>query len=127
MTTKFKVGDAVTPNCKIHQSITELKEGGVYFIEGVVDDGVRLKGLKSTYVAHRFDLVKSEFLTPEEIFKALKDDVPLQWLNSEGKWLDDNDSLGNSVRDICEFQWRYKPQPEIITLNGKRYKEIVDE
>ena len=34
--------------------------------------------------------------------------------------------VGDKFRCILDSEWRIKPEPEVIELNGKKYREIVE-
>ena len=42
------------------------------------------------------------------------------------KWLDAPPMEIITYNTIVTQQWRIKPKPEIIELNGKKYREIVE-
>ena len=126
MQTKFKVGDTVRCVSSLHSYITL---GRTYVIKelqgewyGVITDHGGLGG----YGEKAFELVESNpVLTPEEVFEHLRKGTKLQYKQkaSPKGWRDcSNPQFANIVN--CE--WRIKPEPEVIELNGKRY-ELIEE
>ena len=64
-------------------------------------------------------------LTPEEVFKYLREGVKLQYEQeaSPKGWRDcSNPQFANILNRV----WRIKPEPEVIELNGKKYREIME-
>ena len=77
--------------------------------------------------AARYELVEPKPLAPEEVFEHLRKGTKLQLQNSySGKWCDLIVPQSASYADITTRQWRIKPEPEVIELNGKKYREIVE-
>lgn len=81
----------------------------------------------------RFVAISKELpklLTPEEVLGYLQrnDYQQLQYKVGTGPWrfLDKNGQHTPVLR-LWELDWRIKPQPEVITVNGKRYQEIIED
>lgn len=70
----------------------------------------------------------NEYITPEEVFKHLRGGTKLQWCcKSTLNWLDHSGELNHiKLNELIDYGWRVKPEPEIITLNGKRYQALED-
>lgn len=129
---KFKVGDKV--KCS-DRYLTDTTYGNVYTVIDVsefmgnlyfvyIDDvGDRAERLQS-----RFALVEpNPVLTPEEVFKHLREGVKLQWrYKGKDHWQDCINAGNVQVRCILDSEWRIKPEPEVIELNGKKYREIIE-
>lgn len=78
--------------------------------------------------ADMYELVEPNLvLAPEEVFDHLRKGTKLQW-RYKGKdcWKDCINAGNVQVRCILDSEWRIKPEPEIIELNGKKYREIVE-
>lgn len=136
---KFKVGDkirCVDANCSKY-----LTKGEVYVVTGDSPDHsfVRIKRDHSLlevggYYVERFELVQEDdTLTPEEVFEHLRKGAKLQIFGTHKtrtgsieKWLDAPPVDLITYNTIVSKQWRVKPEPEIIELNGKKYREIVE-
>ena len=126
----FKVGDVVEflENCG---SFVVGDRGKVLFV--ATDSTVKVQSLNFTskqclVFTRRVKLVpKDPVLTPEEVFKHLRKGTKLQRSHKgiTPNWVDvSNEAV--FVRQIDAFRWRIKPEPEVIELNGKRYKLIED-
>lgn len=130
MQTKFKVGDTV--RCVVHKlldttygkvyKVTDVSEsnGNLFFkyIDDVGDCAERLQ--------IRFALVQEDaVLTPEEVFEHLRKGTKLQYKQEvfPKGW---RDCSNPQFADILNREWRIKPEPEVIELNGKRYKLIEE-
>lgn len=86
------------------------------------------------YSEHIFELAEhnpvltpehNPVLTPEEVFEHLRKGTKLQYKKeaSPKGWCDcSNPQFAN----ILNREWRIKPEPEVIELNGKRYKLIEE-
>lgn len=132
---KFKVGDKV--RCVDNDDYEDhLTVGKVYTVHSIgyscsklylriKPDGVLDVG---GYSNLRFELVEpNPVLTPEEVFEHLRKGVWLQLQNSHsGKWYDVVAPEYATYDEITTKQWRIKPEPEVIELNGKRYKLIEE-
>ena len=131
---KFKVGDTV--RCVEHD-IMDTKYGNTYtvlkvsefagslFFQYADDVGDLADRLQSRFVLVQDDAV----LTPEEVFEHLRKgtQLQLQLQNSHsGKWYDVIAPQYASYEEITTKQWRIKPEPEVIVLNGKKYQEIME-
>lgn len=124
MTMKYEVGDKV--KC-IEHGIEDTTYENVYEVLGVSEFGGELYfkyiddvGDKSERLQSRFELVQEDaVLTPEEVFEHLRKGtkLQLQWSHkARANWCDHSGT----------FVWRIKPEPEVIELNGKKYREITD-
>ena len=124
---KFKVGDKV--RVLIGDTAYGLYEGTVHTVVSVHPMGnIGLQG-KSViqWSPNRFELVQDAVLTPEEVFAHLRKGTKLQLQNSHsGHWYDVIATQYVSYEEITTKQWRIKPKPEVIELNGKKYQEIVE-
>ena len=133
---KFKVGDKI--RCVDTDCTRDLTKGKVYVVveESSVSDFVYIecdKGL-GYYYATRFELVQGgDTLTPEEVFEHLRKGTKLEVFGRHNtrtgsfeKWLDAPPVDLITYNTIVTQQWRIKPEPEIIELNGKKYREIVE-
>ena len=126
---KFKVGDKV----RCVQNATQLTVGAEYTIVSVCPDGCWYRVVNDLnsvegYGAAKFELVQDDVvLTPEEVFEHLRKGTKLQLQNSHsGRWYDVVAPQYASYEEITTKQWRIKPEPEVIELNGKKYREIVE-
>lgn len=124
---KFKVGDKVR-SIKTNASLTE---GKVYTVVSISPDNYWYRVVNDRddvdgYAAGMFELVDpNPVLTPEEVFEHLRKGTKLQrrQLNEEAWW----DGTGNPpYKFIVGMHWRIKPEPEVIELNGKKYREIME-
>lgn len=126
----FKVGDEV----EFLENYSSFTIGERAKVNSVDTDGtVRVSKLypknKSCWVyTRRLKLVpKDPVLTPEEVFEHLRKGTKLQLQNSHsGKWYDVLAPEYVGYAEITTKQWRVKPEPEVIELNGKRYKLIEE-
>ena len=129
---KFKVGDTVRVvsedsfYCLYKDSVHTVKS--VHPMGNVIltDTGAVL------WSPDRFELVP-DVLTPEEVFEHLRKGTKLEVFGryntrtgSVEKWLTAPHVKSITYNDIVTYKWRIKPEPEIIELNGKKYREIVD-
>ena len=127
---KFKVGDKV--RC-VTDNLVDTKYGSVYtvldvselrgnwFFKYTDDIGDTAERLQS-----RFELVEpNPVLTPEEVFEHLRKGTKLQYKQeaSPKGW---RDCSNPQFANILNREWRIKPEPEVIELNGKRYKLIEE-
>ena len=131
---KFKVGDKV----KALRNFGGSEEGGIYTIAECWYNPehrmyyVRLvehlsKSDRHSHYADYYELVETNpILTPEEVFEHLRKGTKLQYRRTSSlKWVESN--LDNSsFKMITLGKWRVKPEPEIIELNGKKYREIIE-
>ena len=121
---KFKVGDKI--KCVDRTDLHYIELGEVYTVQNVVGEYITLKEIlrSHSYLDKWFELVSSpEVLTPEEVFEHLRNGTKLQI--SDCGWVD-KDRYSATIREVIYCKWRIKPEPEIIELNGKKYREIVD-
>lgn len=131
---KFKVGDFVVYSHKLYNTV-RFNKGDTFKVTAIYDDGtMRLESVSSkhipsgSYTPDQFELVQEGvILTPEEVFAHLRKDTKLQWRhNGKDRWQDCVHSGNVQVRCILDSEWRVKPEPEVIELNGKKYREIVE-
>lgn len=136
---KFKVGDKV--RCVSKSSAFGVKVGEIYTVmnpqcfKSTIYEGVYCMELlevgSSPYDKH-FELVQEgAVLAPEEVFKHLRKGTKLEYRRTTyGTWSSTSAGLSISVNPtykmITEGQWRIKPEPEVIELNGKKYREITE-
>lgn len=123
---KFKVGDTVRCISSRHSYITL---GRTYVIKDIQGEWYRVitdHGGLDGYREKAFELVDpNPVLTPEEVFEHLRKGTKLQYKKeaSPKGWCDcSNPQFAN----ILNREWRIKPEPEVIELNGKRYKLIEE-
>ena len=133
---KFKVGDKV--RCVENDDYeSHLTVGKVYTVLGIgyscstcflliKPDGILDVG---GYSNLRFELVEpNPVLTPEEVFEHLRKGTKLQWAHkSTENWCNHSGDVTRiKVNELFDYYWRIKPEPEVIELNGKRYKLIEE-
>ena len=128
MQTKFRVGDKV--RC-VKAGLRYITEDRIYEIataNGKFYHVITDCGLLNSYYWNVFELVEpNPVLTPEEVFEHLRKGTKLQLQNSHsGRWYDVIAPPYASYEEITTKQWRIKPEPEVIELNGKRYKLIEE-
>lgn len=132
---KFKIGDKV--KCISCEPMQYIKLGEVYTVKDIdFGGGIILEEieLSHSYSDPRFELVSNqEVLTPEEVFEHLRKGTKLELFGryntrkcSIEKWLDAPPVELITYNTITTQRWRIKPEPEVIELNGKKYREIVD-
>lgn len=70
---------------------------------------------------------KDPVLTPEEVFEHLRKGTKLQF-GRDAPSIDFNYEQLPTLQysSIIDLVWRIKPEPEVIELNGKRYKLLED-
>ena len=126
---KFKVGDKV--RCIRESAAIGVQVGEIYTVEGynahcIKFGCVLLVEVDSSPLEACFVLVEpNPVLTPEEVFKYLREGVKLQYEQeaSPKGWRDcSNPQFANILNRV----WRIKPEPEVIELNGKKYREIME-
>lgn len=131
---KFKVGDKV----RALRGWGSSEEGSIYTIADCWYNNnhnrsyVRLKEHLSeaphhSHTADMYELVETNpTLTPEEVFEHLRKGTKLQHFHGTHGWKDVTTPNELYYEDICNERFRVKPEPEIITLNGKRYQALED-
>lgn len=126
MQTKFKVGDTVRCVSSEHSYITF---GRTYIIKEIRGSWYKIvtdHGGLGGYMGHVFELVEpNSVLTPEEVFEHLRKGTKLQYKQEAFPkgW---RDCSNPQFANILNREWRIKPEPEVIELNGKRYKLIEE-
>ena len=130
---KFKVGDKV--RC-VSRTASWLTVGNVYTIVDICPENYwyRVKndlGAVDGYTVGTYELVQEEsVLTPEEVFEHLRKGTKLQ-VRHTGKvghkdWCDVVKPELTTYEVMLVAEWRIKPEPEVIELNGKKYREIIE-
>ena len=129
MQTKFKVGDTVRCVSSEYSYITLGRTYVIKEIQGawyrVITDHGGLDG----YREKAFELVEpNPVLTPEEVFEHLRKGTKLQWAHkSTENWCNHSGDVTRiKLNELIDYSWRIKPEPEVIELNGKRYKLIEE-
>lgn len=125
---KFKVGDKV--RC-IAAGFGDITQGFIYEVTlvSVTDAWYKVRtnsGILSYYPERVFEAVEpNSVLTPEEVFEHLRKGTKLQYKQEEFPkgW---RDCSNPQFANILNREWRIKPEPEVIELNGKRYKLIEE-
>lgn len=125
----FKVGDKVRRiGCNCAGTVT----GGIYTVKGFRVGGTTIMLLefpedKMGWDAREFELARDHVLTPEEVFKHLREGTQLE-CSDKGRdnWCTIHSNSRVSVGQIETFQWRIEPVPEIIEANGRKYKLIEE-
>lgn len=131
--TKFKVGDKV----RALDNFGWSTKGAIYTVSKCWYNAdhrecyVRLvehlpKGANHSHSADSYELVEhNPVLTPEEVFEHLRKGTKLQYKNecAPRMW---RDCSNPQFANILNREWRIKPEPEVIELNGKRYKLIEE-
>ena len=121
---KFKVGDTV--RVVLEEPSYGLYKDSVHTVTSVHPMG----NICLTYTGSilwspdRCELAHAA-LTPEEVFEHLRKGTPLQYKQeaSPTGWRDcSNPQFANILNRV----WRIKPEPEVIELNGKKYREIME-
>ena len=125
---KFKVGDKVRA---VEGDVDYgLLAGSVHTVTSVHPMGnICLTDTGSIlWYPDRFELVQYDaVLAPEEVFEHLRKGTKLQWRYKDTEyWQECRHPCNVQVRCILDSEWRIKPEPEIIELNGKKYREIVE-
>lgn len=128
---KFKVGDKV--RCVSESAAIGVQVGKVYTVKGYnkhcrTYGCVLLVEVDSSPFESCFELVEPNLvLTPEEVFEHLRKGTKLQWrYKCKDRWQDCINAGNVQVRCILDSEWRVKPEPKVIELNGKKYREIVE-
>ena len=128
---KFKVGDKVRcVDCSTREHILNL--GNIYEVASIIEDNfIRLVGVQVYHnlSVGRFELVEpNPVLAPEEVFEHLRKGTKLQVRHNNIKccWYDVINPELITYQEMLTNEWRIKPEPEIIELNGKKYREIIE-
>lgn len=130
---KFKVGNVVVYSHALYDSVhfklgetfkvTEIHRSGNLHLEAID----RKCKLWSTYTPDQFELVEpNPVLTPEEVFEHLRKGTKLQRQRKDvpSRWISVDHAV--FVHQIDDYDWRIEPEPEVIELDGKKYREIVE-
>ena len=133
---KFKVGDKV--RCVSRSGAFGVEVGSIYTVKNPqlfaskihkdVYCMVLLEVDSSPYDKH-FELVQEDaVLTPEEVFKHLREGTKLECRQkgAPSTWSEVTNTWCVQLREICNAEWRIKPVPEIIEANGRKYKLIAE-
>lgn len=128
---KFKVGDKV--RCVRESAAIGVQVGKVYTVKGynahcIKYGCVLLVEVGSSPLELCFELVEpNPVLTPEEVFENLRKGTKLQMqIPHSAKWVNVMDARYATYEDITNKPWRIKTELEVIELNGKKYREIVE-
>ena len=126
---KFKVGDKV--RVVIGDKVFGLNKGSVHNVVSVHPMGnIEITGISTIqWSPDRFELVQEDaVLTPEEVFEHIRKGTKLQVRHNNIKccWYDVINPELITYQEMLTNEWRIKPEPEIIELNGKKYREIVE-
>lgn len=122
---KFKVGDKIKL-VEVAGTI-DLTAGKIYEVIYVGQDGyphiIDDIGERSWWRDSRFELVSSEYLTPEQVFKALQDKQELQYMYEYTTGIGDyvvgwRDCSNPQFANILNRNWRIKPVPKTIDYYG---------
>lgn len=125
----FKVGDEV----EFLENYSSFTIGERAKVNSLDTDGtVRVSKLypknKSCWVyTRRLKLVpKDPVLTPEEVFEHLRKGTKLERQRKDvpSRWVSVDHAV--YIHQVDDYYWRIKPEPEVIELNGKRYKLIEE-
>lgn len=121
---KFKVGDKV--RVVMGDATYKLHKDSVHTVTSVLPMGnVGLSDIAELlWSPDRFELVHP-VLTPEEVFEHLRNGTKLQY-KQEASPIGWRDCSNPQFANILNRVWRIKPEPEVIELNGKKYREIVE-
>ena len=126
---KFKVGDKV--RC-IAAGFGDITQGFIYEVTlvSVTDTWYKVRtnsGISSYYPERVFEAVEpNSVLTPEEVFEHLRKGTKLerQRKGVPSRWVSVDHAV--YIHQVDDYYWRIEPEPEVIELNGKRYKLIED-
>ena len=126
---KFKVGDKV--RVVIGDKVFGLNKGEVHNVVSAHPVGnIEITGISTIHWSpDRFELVQDEdVLTPEEVFEHLRKSTKLQVRHNSIKccWYDLINPELTTYQEMLTNEWRIKPEPEVIELNGKKYREIIE-
>ena len=125
---KFKVG--ATVRC-INDGGYSITVGKLYTIKVIAGKFLRVTddlGNVGGYMYTRFELAQEPVLTPEEVFKHLREGTKLEFRQkgTGSTWSGVTNGWCVQIREICNDEWRIKPVPEIIEANGRKYKLIEE-
>lgn len=135
MQTKFKVGDKVRAinDCGWSTQDDIYTISQCWYSSDHSRCYVRLvehlrRAPNHSHSADYYELVDpNPVLTPEEVFEHLRKGTKLQWrYKGKDHWQACINAGNVPVRCILDSDWRIKPEPEVIELNGKRYKLIEE-
>ena len=120
---KFKVGDKIKL-VEVAGTI-DLTEGKIYEVIYVGQDGypriIDDIGERSWWRGSRFELVSSEYLTPEQVLQYFKEgrQGELEYFNPlRSAWKPYNDMGVYMINDLFNSRWRVKPVPKTIDYYG---------
>lgn len=125
----FKVGDKVR---RTGGNCTGVITGGIYTVKGFRHNGSTIMLLEFPkailgWNSSEFELAQEPVLTPEEVFKHLREGTKLECRQKgTDTWSGVTNGWCVQLRDICNNEWRIKPVPEIIEANGRKYKLIEE-
>ena len=125
----FKVGDKVR---RIGDNCAGTVTGGIYTVKGVrLPYTIMLLEFPEDVLGwgiSKFQLAQEPVLTPEEVFKHLREGTKLEsrQKGAPSTWSEVTNGWCVQLRDICNAEWRVKPVPEIIEANGRKYKLIEE-
>jgi len=125
---KFKVGDTV--RC-INDGGYSITVGKLYTIKVIAGEFLRVTddlGNVGGYRYTRFELAQEPVLTPEEVFKHLREGTKLEFRQkgTGSTWSRVTNGWCVQLLEICNDEWRIKPVPEIIESFGRKYKLIEE-
>lgn len=126
---KFKVGDKV--RC-IAAGFGDITQGFIYEVTlvSVTDAWYKVRtnsGILSYYPERVFEAVEpNSVLTPEEVFEHLRKGTKLERKRKyvPSRWVSVDHAV--YIHQVDDYYWRIKHEPEVIELNGKRYKLIEE-
>ena len=129
---KYKVGDVVR---RTGEDCANVRKGMTYTVSGLSDAGDTLYlgfGDKG-YCSYNFELVQdeSEYLIPEQVFKALQDKQELQYMYEYTTGTGDyvvgwRDCSNPQFANILNRNWRIKPVPKTIDYYGTELPKPID-
>lgn len=128
---KFKVGDKIKL-VEVAGTI-DLTEGKVYEVVYVGQDNYQHIiddiGERSWWRGSRFELVSSEYLTPEEALQYFKEgrQGELEYIRPRCEtWKVYNDIGVYMINDLFDSRWRVKPVPKTIDYYGTELPKPID-
>lgn len=126
---EFKAGDKI--KCIDARGTNNMTQGKVYTVTKVMNDGdpyvLNDVGAQDWWAARRFELV-SEYLTPEQVLKALQDDptkVEVKY-GINGEFVSADTAHPITYVDITQGKWRFKPVPKTIDYYGTELPKPID-